>query len=77
MKSRKTLLITSFALAAVLVVGQSVMASEPSGTQGMGGMMQMMENEGMQKMMGAMNTPEGQEMMKSCSNFMESYGDKE
>jgi hypothetical protein len=82
MKNKKTLLIVSFALAAVLVVGQAVMAAEPNNGgmmngNGMSGMMQMMDNEGMQKMMGAMSTPEGQEMMNSCSNFMDSYGDEE
>jgi hypothetical protein len=82
MKNKKTLLLVSFALAAVLVVGQAVMAAEPNNGgmmngSGMSGMMQMMDNDGMQKMTGAMNTPEGQEMMNSCSNFMDSYGEEE
>ncbi len=87
MKNKKTLLLGSFALAAVLVVGQSVFASNDntnsSGSMSnmrngndMSGMMQMMGNENMQKMMGAMNSPEGQKMMNACGTFMESYSDK-
>jgi hypothetical protein len=79
LKNKKTLLMVPFALAAVLVVGQAVMAAEPNndGMMNGNGMMQMMNNEGMQKMMGAMNTPEGQEMMNACSKFMDSYGEEE
>lgn len=75
MKNKKTLLMVSFALAAVLVVGQGVFAANDN-NNGMSGMTQMMGNENMQKMMSAMNSPEGQEMMSACSTFMESYGDK-
>jgi hypothetical protein len=39
--------------------------------------MNMMENENMGKMMDAMNSPEGQEMMNACVSFMDSYGDNE
>jgi hypothetical protein len=76
----KLMLLSSFALAAVLVVGQMSFAAE----SGMGnmmnsnsttGMMKMMENGNMDKMMNAMNSPEGQEMMNSCHDFMESDGD--
>lgn len=72
MKNRKTLLMISFAIAAVMVVSQAAFAEESNGNNG-NGMMQMMNNEGTQKMMNAMNTPEGQEMMNACGNFMESY----
>lgn len=76
MKNKKILLIVSFALAAGLVIGQAVIAAESNigmmNGNGMSGLMQM-DNEGMQKMMGAINTPEGQEMMNSCSKFMDSY----
>jgi len=83
MKNKMALLIASFALAAVFILGQAAIAAQSNSNeqQGMGNMMngngksnmmQMMENEEMQKMMDAMNSPEGQEMMKSCSKFMES-----
>jgi hypothetical protein len=76
-----TLLLVSFALAAVLVVGQIGLAAESDHSKGMGSMMngnemsEMMENGGMSKMMDAMNSPEGQAMMDSCGSFMESYDD--
>jgi len=81
---KKALLLISFALAAVLVVGQVGFAAEPKdNNQGDGmmngngsGMMNMMQNENMNKMMGAMNSPEGQQMINSCGNFMDSYGSK-
>lgn len=90
---KKSMLLVSFALAAVLVVGQVGYAAEADkgdgqGTMnenGMSGMMnmmenentgKMMENEGMGKMMDAMSSPEGQAMMESCGNSMESYGDE-
>jgi hypothetical protein len=81
---KKRLLIISFTLAAVFVMGPlafSVGATEDNG--GMGnmmngnGMMNMMENGNMGKMMEAMNSEAGQEMMNSCSNFMSSYDETE
>jgi hypothetical protein len=81
---KKTMLLVSFALATVLVVGQVGFAAKADNDagkggmmngNGMSGMMNMMENENMGKMMDAMNSPEGQAMMESCGNFMESYGD--
>jgi hypothetical protein len=82
--NKKRMLIISFTLAAVLVLGPlafSVGATEDNGGMGnmMGGngMSGMMENGNMGKMMGAMNSPEGQEMMNSCSNFMSSYDETE
>jgi hypothetical protein len=83
MRNKKTLLIVSFALAAVLVAGQAVFAAESDDRNGMGnmmngngmtGMMKMMENGNMQKMMNAMNSPEGQGMMETCGNFMDKTG---
>lgn len=86
---KKRMLFISFALAAVLVVGPlafSIGAAEGNGGignmmngmmngNGMNGMMNMMENGNMSKMMEAIDSPEGQEMINSCSNFMSSYGD--
>jgi hypothetical protein len=77
---KKMLLLVSFALAAVLVVGQIGFAAEPGNSNGMGmgsmmngnGMNKMMENGSMNKMMDAMNSSEGQAMMDSCGSFMES-----
>lgn len=87
MKNKKTLLMVSFALAAVLVVGQGVFAANDNNIangnmsnmmneNSMSGMTQMMGNEDMRKMMSAMNSPEGQEMISACSTFMDSYDDK-
>jgi hypothetical protein len=79
----KTKLGLSFALAAVLVVGQVGFASEDDhqggmmSGNGMSGMMQMMENENMGKMMDAVNSPEGQKMLNACGDVMESYEDDE
>lgn len=81
---KKTMLLVSFALAAILVVGQVGFAAEGNNDggrggmmngNGMSGMMNMMENANMGKMMDALNSPEGQAMMESCGNFMESYDD--
>jgi hypothetical protein len=81
---KKTMLLISFALAAILVVGQTGFAAESDpgnggmmNGNGMGDMMKMMQNENMGKMMDAMNTPEGEAMMESCSTFLESYGEKD
>ncbi len=80
MKIKKLPLVFSFALATLLVVGQAGFAegSENNGTGNMmngNGMMNMMENGNMSKMMDAMNSPEGQKMIKACGNFMESVKD--
>lgn len=85
MKNKKTLLVVSFALAAILVIGQEVIAANSNDNNGISsnmsnmmnedgipGMTQMMGNENVQKMISAMNSPEGQEMMSACSTFMES-----
>jgi hypothetical protein len=81
---KKLMLLSSFALATVLVVGQmSFAAGSDDSNQGMGNMMNgngmsgMMQNENMGNMMNAMNSPEGQEMMNACGGFMDSYGDDE
>lgn len=83
---KKTKLALAFSLAMVLVIGGMAFASGINENDGMDnmmnghgmlGMMQMMVNENMSKMMDAMNSPEGQEMMKACRKFMESYGDDE
>lgn len=76
---KKTMLLVSFALAAVLIVGQVGFSaeSEREGSKGGmmngNGMMNMMENENMDNMMDSMNSPEGEAMTESCGNFMESY----
>lgn len=83
MQNKKLMLIMSFALAAVLVVGGVAYAHSSDGSGGVGmmngnGMSNMMDNmmgEGMGDMMEAMNSPEGQAMMEACHNFMSSYGE--
>lgn len=80
MKKKSTMLIFSFALSTLLVVGTlgfspTSQANENSG--GMMNMMNMMNGNGIMHMMEAMNSPEGQEMMESCSEFMTSYEDEE
>lgn len=74
---KKMMLIVSFALAAVLVVGQVGFAAESDNSRGMGNMMNGMENGNMGKMMEAMNSPEGEAMMNECGNFMDSYENKD
>lgn len=68
---KKIAFISSFALAALLVAGQFTFAEKPDS------MMNMMNGKGMTKMMEAMNSPEGQKMMKACEEFMESSDDSE
>lgn len=77
---KKTMLVLSFALSAVLVIGQMAFASTDGSSNmmngnGMSGMANMMNNENMNNMMNAMNSEKGQEMMNACGSFMESYGD--
>jgi hypothetical protein len=88
---KKRLLIISFTLAAVLVVGPlafSVGATEDNGGMGnmmggmmngngMNGMMNMMDNGNMGQMMEAIDSPEGQAMIEGCGNFMSSYDETE
>lgn len=57
------------------MMNSETMSSMMNGNS-MSTMMKMMEDPSMSKMMNAMNSSEGQEMMKSCSKFMESYRDK-
>jgi hypothetical protein len=64
---KKIAFVSSFALASLLVVGQFTYAEK---SDGMMNMMNMNDN-GMMNMMEAMNSPEGQKMMSSCSEFME------
>ncbi|MFC4767005.1 hypothetical protein [Effusibacillus consociatus] len=61
---KKTMLGVSFALAAALVVGGMALAAGSDDNKG---------NDLAAKMINAMNSPEGQEMVKSCGKFMESY----
>lgn len=65
---KKIAFVSSFALASLLAVGQFTYAEK---SEGMMNMMNM-NNTGMMNMMEAMNTPEGQKMMNTCSEFMES-----
>lgn len=61
---KKTMLGVSFALAAALVVGGMALAAGSDDNKG---------TDATQKMINAMNSQEGQEMVKACGNFMESY----
>ncbi|MGM0867509.1 MAG: hypothetical protein ACQEWF_22905 [Bacillota bacterium] len=63
---KKIAFVSSFALASLLVVGQFTFAETPENNS------DMMNGSGMGNMMEAMNSPEGQKMMKACGNFMES-----
>ncbi|AQQ53230.1 hypothetical protein [Planococcus lenghuensis] len=87
MKLKKAPLIFSFALSALLVTGTTGFASGGSGMMnandngmmnmmGSEGMSGMMESEGMSGMMQMMNSPEGQEMMNACGDFMASVADE-
>ncbi|KYD35358.1 MULTISPECIES: hypothetical protein [Geobacillus] len=68
---KKIAFVSSFALATLLVVGQFSYAEKPDS------MTNMMNGNGMMKMMEAMNSPQGQKMMKACGEFMESYNKAE
>ncbi len=68
---KKIAFVSSFALATLLVVGQFSYAEKSDS------MTNMMNGDGMMKMMEAMNSPEGQKMMKACGEFMESYNKAE
>ena len=72
MKNKKFLLIPSLAITALLVASP-IGITWASGDQSEGGMMNgmMMEN-GMNEMMDAMNSPEGEKMMNACQEFMSS-----
>lgn len=78
MKKKTVLLMSLAALVVVLVAGQIAFA-HGQGNGGMDmttggiGMSGMMHNEDMGQMMGAMDSPEGREMVESCAKFMESY----
>ncbi|GAX91653.1 hypothetical protein [Effusibacillus lacus] len=72
---KKTIFGVSLALAAAVIAGQMALAQEED-NKSIGNMKKMMENQNMTKMMEGMNTPEGQEMMKACSKFMESNSNK-
>ncbi|WP_088105418.1 hypothetical protein [Halalkalibacter urbisdiaboli] len=69
MQKQTKMLIFSFGLSAALVVG-TIGFSGTSEANENGGMMNMMNGNGMGNMMEAMNSAEGQEMMKTCSKFM-------
>jgi hypothetical protein len=77
MKKKSTMLVFSFALSTLLVVGTLGFSPTSEANENSGGMMNMMNGNGMMNMMEAMNSPEGQEMMESCSKFMSSYEDEE
>jgi hypothetical protein len=62
----KIILVSSFSLASLLIVGQLVYAEKPDN------IMNMMNDNVLKKMNEAMNSPEGQKMVKACGNFMES-----
>ncbi|WP_174733231.1 hypothetical protein [Mesobacillus harenae] len=65
---KKILVVSSFALSSLLVVGQFAFADKPDSIMNGTGMMEMME---------AMNSPEGQKMMKACGDFMDSNEEKD
>jgi hypothetical protein len=64
---KKITLAASFAAATLLVAGQFTLADQNENNTN-----DMMNNDGMMKMMENMNTPEGQKMMESCMEFMDS-----
>ncbi|GLB61416.1 hypothetical protein [Cytobacillus sp. NCCP-133] len=79
---KKIALVSSFALASLVVVGQFAYAEKSENDMnmmngnGMANMMNMMNGKGMEKMMESMNSPEGQKMMKACGEFMETNAPK-
>ncbi|AXF56797.1 MULTISPECIES: hypothetical protein [Bacillaceae] len=72
MKNKKFLLIPSLAITALLVASP-IGITWAAGDQSEGGMMdRMMMENGMNEMMDAMNSPEGEKMMNACQEFMSS-----
>ncbi|MFC4766991.1 hypothetical protein [Effusibacillus consociatus] len=73
---KKTVFGLSLALAAAIVAGQmAAAAGSDEKENATNPMVQMMENGNMNKMMNAMNSPEGQEMTKACGKFMDSFNE--
>ncbi|WP_227935942.1 hypothetical protein [Alkalihalobacillus deserti] len=77
MQKKSTMLIFSFALSTLFVVGTLGFSPTSEANENNGGMMNMMNGNGMMNMMEAMNSPEGQEMMGNCSEFMSSYEEED
>ncbi|MCL7747303.1 MULTISPECIES: hypothetical protein [Bacillaceae] len=75
MRKKTKMLLFSFGLSSVLVVGTMGFSGVSQANEDHG-MMNMMNGNGMMNMMQGMNSLEGEEMMEACSNFMESYGNK-
>lgn len=78
---KKSIFTVSFALLVVLAAAQIGFAAgnddkDTRGTDKPFGMTDMMKDADMGKMMQAMQSPEGQTMMKACGEFMESYNQK-
>lgn len=71
---KKTWIGTALSLAAAFLIGSQMVALAESDQPKEEGMM---NGNGMAAMMQAMHTPEGQEMMKACSKFMDSYADQQ
>lgn len=69
MQIKKVPFVLSFAFAGLIVVGTTVSAEEPDNDN----ISNKMNGNGMMNMMGAMNSPEGKEMMNACGDFMDSY----
>ena len=69
---RKTIVLLTGAITLTLLLAVPVVFAHGGMDSMMGhGGMGMMSNPSMDRMMDAMNTPEGKEMIKACSNFME------
>lgn len=75
MKIKKTPFVLSFALATALVAGQAAFAAPGLSDNG-NDFGNMMNGEGVSQMMDFMASPEGQEMVKACSNAMSSFSDQ-
>ncbi|MFB4165676.1 hypothetical protein ACE1TI_18215 [Alteribacillus sp. JSM 102045] len=79
---KKLPLVMTIGLAALIAIGQSGLAEESENNQ-MGnmmngnGIMSMMDNVNISKMMNAMNSPEGKNMIDACGDYMESFGEEE
>lgn len=67
---KKIAFVSSFAVAALLVVGQFTYAEKSENNMG-----NMMYSDGMMNMMDTMNSSEGQKIMNACGEFMKSYNE--
>ncbi|MDR6224035.1 hypothetical protein [Desmospora profundinema] len=71
MKRKIILMLSSLAVAALLIAVPVTLANQTDSGNGMSGMM----NGSMMNMMDAMDSPQGKQMMEDCAQVMKTYGE--